>query len=123
MLRSWLCRLMVVLGVLAVPLHAVPASASANVDKPVTVMTRNLYLGADIQRPIEATAGLTGAAAFVALGNANHVTRAIVDRTNFPRRSQLLAEEISSERAVVFWPSHRSGPVDLLPCRLSLHLL
>lgn len=115
MLRSWLCRLMVVLGVLAVPLHAVPASA--NVDKPVTVMTRNLYLGADIQRPIEATAGLTGAAAFVALGNANHVTRAIVDRTNFPRRSQLLAEEIFAAKPdlvglqeVALW---RHGPLEL----------
>ena len=66
MRASWLGRLAVVLGLLAVPLQVVPAAA--NGDKPVTVMTRNLYLGADIQRPIQATAGLTGAAAFVGQG-------------------------------------------------------
>jgi endonuclease/exonuclease/phosphatase family metal-dependent hydrolase len=115
MSRSWLVRLAVVLGLLAVPLPVVPASAA--VDKPVAVMTRNIYLGADIQRPIRATAGLTGAAAFVALGNANHVTRAIVDRTNFPRRSQLLAAEIAAVKPdliglqeVALW---RHGPLEL----------
>ncbi len=115
MRRSFLCRLAVVLGVLAVPLQVVPASAVA--DKPVTVMTRNIYLGADIQRPIRATAGLTGAAAFVALGNSNDVTRAIVDRTNFPRRSQLLAKEIAGAKPdliglqeVALW---RHGPLEM----------
>jgi endonuclease/exonuclease/phosphatase family metal-dependent hydrolase len=102
-------------GLLAVPLQAAPAVAI--VDKPVTVMTRNIYLGADIQRPIRATAGLTGAAAFVALGNANAVTRAIVDQTNFPRRSQLLAREIAEAKPdligvqeVALW---RQGPLEL----------
>ncbi|TCO28372.1 hypothetical protein EV652_106358 [Kribbella steppae] len=103
------------LALLAVPLHSAPALAEPN--KPVTVMTRNLYLGADIQRPIRATAGLTGAAAFVALGNANHVTREIVDRTNFPRRSELLAAEIAGAKPdligvqeVALW---RHGPLEL----------
>jgi hypothetical protein len=115
MRRSWFTRFAVVLGLLGVSLQVVPASANAG--KPVTVMTRNLYLGADIQRPIQATAGLTGAAAFVALGNANHVTRAIVDRTNFPRRSQLLAQEISAAKPdliglqeVALW---RHGPLEM----------
>lgn len=115
MSRSWWWRLATVLGLLAVPLQAGPAQAVA--DKPVAVMTRNIYLGADIQRPIRATAGLTGAAAFVALGNANHVTRAIVDRTNFPRRSELLATEIAEVKPdliglqeVALW---RHGPLEL----------
>jgi endonuclease/exonuclease/phosphatase family metal-dependent hydrolase len=114
-LSSRLVGLASALALLAVPLHAAPAEAEPN--KPVTVMTRNIYLGADIQRPIRATAGLTGAAAFVALGNANHVTRAIVDRTNFPRRSELLAAEIAGTKPdligvqeVALW---RHGPLEL----------
>ncbi|WP_231251515.1 endonuclease/exonuclease/phosphatase family protein [Nocardioides furvisabuli] len=82
-------------------------------------MTRNVYLGVDIQRPIRATAGLTGLDALVALGNSNVETRAIVDRTNFPRRSELLAEEIAEAKPdlvglqeVALW---RSGPLELPP--------
>ncbi|MEI8408742.1 MULTISPECIES: endonuclease/exonuclease/phosphatase family protein [unclassified Kribbella] len=114
-LASRLTGLAAALTLLAIPLHAAPAAAEP--DKPVSVMTRNIYLGADIQRPIRATAGLTGAAAFVALGNANHVTRAIVDQTNFPRRSELLAAEIAGTKPdligvqeVALW---RHGPLEL----------
>ncbi|MPZ62224.1 MAG: hypothetical protein GEU93_13205 [Propionibacteriales bacterium] len=80
-------------------------------------MTRNVYIGADIQRPVRATAGLTGNAALVALGNANHELREIVDDTNFPVRAGLLAEEIARThpdlvglQEVALW---RSGPVQL----------
>ncbi len=114
-MRRLLTAIATAFALLAVPLQAAPAVATA--DKPVTVMTRNIYLGADIQRPIRATAGLTGAAAFVALGNANAVTRAIVDQTNFPRRSQLLAREIAGAKPdligvqeVALW---RHGPLEL----------
>ena len=114
-MRRLLTAIATAFALLAVPLQAAPAVATA--DKPVTVMTRNIYLGADIQRPIRATAGLTGAAAFVALGNANTVTRAIVDQTNFPRRSQLLAREIAGAKPdltgvqeVALW---RHGPLEL----------
>jgi hypothetical protein len=108
----------IALGLFAAPLGAAPAEArSDQPGKPVTVMTRNIYLGADIERPIRATAGLTGAAAFVALGNATHVTRSIVDQTNFPRRSQLLAGEIATAKPdlvglqeVALW---RHGPLEL----------
>ncbi len=62
-------------------------------------MTRNVYLGVDIQRPIRATAGKTGLDALVALGSSNVDTRAIEDRTNFPRRSELLAGEIAEAQA------------------------
>ncbi|HET7736065.1 MAG TPA: hypothetical protein VFK52_08835 [Nocardioidaceae bacterium] len=83
----------------------------------VTVMTRNLYLGADIQRPIRATAGKTGPAALVALANANHETRAIVDETSFPVRAELIAAEIARVKPdlvglqeVALW---RRGPLEL----------
>ncbi|MGH3507323.1 MAG: endonuclease/exonuclease/phosphatase family protein [Nocardioidaceae bacterium] len=86
----------------------------------VTVMTRNLYLGADIQRPINAAieAQPDGAVAvLLALGRATYVTRAIVDKTDFTTRSELLAEEIADERPdlvglqeVAWW---RHGPMEL----------
>jgi endonuclease/exonuclease/phosphatase family metal-dependent hydrolase len=90
--------------------------------KPVTVMTRNLYLGADINRPV--TAALTAQAqgktpqeVLVALANATDQTRAIVDQTNFPVRARLLAREIARTRPdliglqeVALW---RSGPLEL----------
>src|SRR5262245_62668114 len=75
------------------------ADAKPRPGKPVTAMTRNLYLGADINRPVLAAlaaqaAGGTPQQVLVALGNATHVTRDIVDQTNFPVRAGLLASEI-----------------------------
>ena len=72
--------------------------------KPVTVMTRNIYLGADINRPVAAALAaqaLGGSAQeiLVALANATHVTRAIVDDTDFTVRAGLLADEIAADRA------------------------
>ncbi len=88
----------------------------------VTVMSRNVYLGADINRPV--TAALTAQAQgktpqeiLVALANATHETREIVDRTNFPVRATLLAREIARTKPdlvglqeVALW---RSGPLEL----------
>ena len=98
-----------------VPAQARPDDAAAT----TTVMTRNIYLGVDIQRPIVATAGKTGLDALVALGNSNVQTRSIVDQTNFPRRSELLAAEIAEAKPdlvglqeVALW---RSGPLELPP--------
>ncbi len=93
-----------ILGLLAAPLVGGAAEAKKPAHppgKPVTVMTRNLYLGADIQRPVTAAViaqqlpGATPESVLVALGNATHVTRAIVDQTNFDVRSRLLADEIA----------------------------
>jgi endonuclease/exonuclease/phosphatase family metal-dependent hydrolase len=107
--------------VLVVSPLGVPAQ-SAPPGKPVTVMTRNLYLGADIQRPVNAAvaAQMAGGSAqdvVVALANATHVSRAIVDRTSFPVRSNLLAAEIAETapdlvglQEVALW---RSGPLQL----------
>ena len=98
----------VTVGLVAAPLVvSAPADAgkpgrSANPPaKPVTVMTRNIYLGADINRPVEAAlaaqaAGGTAQEILVALANATHVTRAIVDETDFTVRAGLLADEIAA---------------------------
>jgi endonuclease/exonuclease/phosphatase family metal-dependent hydrolase len=91
--------------------------------KPVTVMTRNIYLGADIQRPIEAAlraAAMPGANQFTivtALANATHISREIVDDTDFNVRGRLLADEIADAQPdliglqeVALW---RHGPLQL----------
>jgi endonuclease/exonuclease/phosphatase family metal-dependent hydrolase len=105
----------------ALPGGASPAAADPP-GKPVTVMTRNIYLGADINRPVNAALaaqqqGLPPQAVLVALANATHETRAIVDRTNFPVRAGLLAREIASAdpdlvglQEVAWW---RHGPLQL----------
>jgi hypothetical protein len=94
---------------------AVPASAGAH--EKVQVMTRNLYLGGDITRPLAATQGKTGLAALVAFGNANLELRNIVDQTNFPARAKLVAREIDRAepdliglQEVALW---RHGPLDI----------
>ncbi len=93
----------VTVGLLAMPLAA---DAKPKTDppgkQPVTVMTRNLYLGADIQRPVraavaaQAAPGSTTQSVVVALANATHLTRAIVDQT-------------TSRSAPACWPT-RSWP-------------
>ncbi|HEY3015002.1 MAG TPA: hypothetical protein VGJ41_07830 [Nocardioides sp.] len=110
------------LGVLVVVPMAEAAEASARPGKPVTVMTRNLYLGADINRPVNAALtaqdeGKTAQEILVALANATHVTRGIVDQTDFPVRAGLLAGEIARTQPdliglqeVALW---RSGPLQL----------
>lgn len=110
-------------GLTAGPAAAASSRSTRSHSHPsVTVMTRNLYLGADINRPINAAraaaaAGLPPAQIVGALANATHETRAIVDRTNFPVRSRLLAREIEQTRPdlvglqeVAWW---RHGPLQL----------
>ncbi len=87
--------------------------------RPVTVMTRNLYLGADITRPLTATQGLPPEQQGPAFVAANTTLRAIVDQTNFPLRSKQLAREIATRQPdliglqeVALW---RHGPLDGTP--------
>lgn len=99
-----------------------PVEAKPQPGKPVTVMSRNVYLGADINRPVNAALtaqaqGKTGPEILVALANATHVTRAIVDQTAFPVRAELLADEITRDepdliglQEVALW---RSGALQL----------
>lgn len=83
----------------------------------VSVMTRNLYLGGDITRPVRAAQGQTGGAALLALGHANHELGQIVAQTDFGVRSRLLAAEIARAgpdllglQEVATW---RHGPLQL----------
>ena len=83
----------------------------------VTVMTRNIYLGGDITRPVRAALDRKGTEGVLALGHANHELREIVDRTDFTTRSKLLAAEIAAARPdlvglqeVALW---RHGPLQL----------
>jgi endonuclease/exonuclease/phosphatase family metal-dependent hydrolase len=117
-----------IVGLAAVLTLAVGSLAGGTADakqrpgKPVTVMSRNIYLGADINRPINAALaaqqqGGTPQEVLVALANATHETRAIVDQTDFPVRAGLLAKEIDGTepeliglQEVALW---RSGPLQL----------
>lgn len=111
------CALGLLLGPLAV---TGTAEAKKPPAKPVTVMTRNIYLGADINRPIQAAlaaaaAGGTAQQIVGALAVATDFTRGVVDRTNFNVRSNLLADEIAGTepdliglQEVALW---RSGPL------------
>jgi hypothetical protein len=108
-------------ALVAVPLLASPSQA-AKPGKPLTVMTRNLYLGADINRPVVAALtaqalGGTPQDVLVALANATDVTRDIVDDTDFGARAPLLADEVARTQPdliglqeVALW---RSGPLEL----------
>jgi endonuclease/exonuclease/phosphatase family metal-dependent hydrolase len=90
---------------------------AADTPRTLTVMTRNIYLGGDINRPIRAALHRTGQDGVLALGHANHELRETVDRTDFATRGKLLAEEIAAARPdlvglqeVALW---RHGPIQL----------
>ena len=113
---AWLAVAVVVLCAALVVVLVVRLQGSQE-PTTVTVMTRNLYLGGDITRPIRAAEGRTGNDALLALGHANHELRGIVDRTDFRVRARLLATEIASTKPdliglqeVALW---RSGPLEL----------
>lgn len=112
------------LGLLVGSLATGPTAGADNPPaKPVTVMTRNIYLGADINAPVQAALtaagrpGATPATIVTALANATHATRAVVDRTDFNVRGRLLADEIAAAQPdliglqeVALW---RHGPLQL----------
>lgn len=86
--------------------------------KPITVMTRNLYLGADLTRAV-AVIGLPPEEQGRAFVAANTTVRAIVDQTNFPLRAKQLAREVQQRQPdliglqeVALW---RHGPFDGSP--------
>lgn len=100
-LLTVVAALLTALGLVLVPLGSAEAKKPDHQKrgKPLTVMTRNLYLGADINRPVLAAAAAEAAhpgdtaAIVTALANATYQTRAIVDQTNFNVRARLLAKE------------------------------
>ena len=99
----WLAAALTILGIGAV-ISIVVGREYASGDRPsgdsppVTVMTRNIYLGGNINRPIRAALDRTGREGVLALGHANHGLREVVRRTDFTTRSKLLAEEIAATR-------------------------
>jgi endonuclease/exonuclease/phosphatase family metal-dependent hydrolase len=103
---------------LAVVISAAVSREYASGDpRTVTVMTRNIYLGGNINRPIRAAMDRTGHEGILALGHANHELREVVTRTDFATRSKLLAAEIAATRPdliglqeVGLW---RHGPMQL----------
>jgi len=104
-------------GALALLSTVAPATTAAAAPPPgkgtpLTVMTRNVYLGADITRPLAAAGGGP-----IALANANAAMWAVVEQTDFPARARLLAREIADTtpdviglQEVATW---RSGPLEL----------
>jgi endonuclease/exonuclease/phosphatase family metal-dependent hydrolase len=85
----------------------------------VKVMTRNIYLGVDVTRPLDAAQGLEGLDALLAVAHEAHAMEDTLDYTNFRVRAKLLAREISRAKPdlvglqeVAKW---RSGPVEFLP--------
>lgn len=77
--------LLAVLPLPAIAQQAVPFRG----DREVTVMSRNLYLGADLGRGVRAR----NLAEFIAAVTTNF---AILQATNFPERAQALADEINA---------------------------
>ena len=69
---------------------ALPAAADARAVK-LTVMTRNIYVGADIRKPLFTTTHDQWAAA-------NTAVFQTIQKTNFPARARLLARDIDRTR-------------------------
>jgi endonuclease/exonuclease/phosphatase family metal-dependent hydrolase len=113
----WLAAALTILCLGAVINIAAGREYASGDQRTVTVMTRNIYLGGNINRPIRAALDRTGREAVVAFGHANHKLREVVRRTDFATRSKLLAAEIAATRPdliglqeVALW---RHGPMQL----------
>ena len=107
----------VVLALVGFAAVAIPADAAppAGRGKPVTVMTRNLYLGGDFTRVLRAVQGVPPDQQLAALIAADTTLREIIDETNFPLRARQIAREIAVRKPqliglqeVALW---RHGPL------------
>jgi endonuclease/exonuclease/phosphatase family metal-dependent hydrolase len=115
------CAVAAVAAIVAFAGLVAPAGAAPppGKGKSITVMTRNVYLGGDIGRPLRAVQGLPPAQQLPAFIGANTTLRGIVDQTNFPLRSKQLAREVVARQPhlvglqeVALW---RRGPLDGTP--------
>ena len=92
---------------------AIAPAATAEARPAVTVMTWDVYPGADLDRPFEAIRGTSGVEALVAFGNANLAVRQIVDFTDFSSRASVLAAEILEQEPDLVgcrtWPCGAAG--------------
>jgi endonuclease/exonuclease/phosphatase family metal-dependent hydrolase len=105
------------LAITVLPALPSPAHAAKKLPRDVTVMTRNLYLGGDIFKPVTAVEGKTGLDALNAFGNTNLGLLNTVDATDFPARAKLLAAEFKARKPdligleeVATW---RTGPYSI----------
>jgi Endonuclease/Exonuclease/phosphatase family len=115
--RFWIAAAVLIIGIGVVLSVAVRPDSAAGDLRTLKVMSRNIYLGGDITRPIRAALDRTGQQGILALGHANHELRQVVDQTDFVTRSRLLAEEIAAAQPdlvglqeVALW---RHGPMQL----------
>ena len=113
----WIAVAALIICVVSVISMVVRRENAAGSPRTLTVMTRNIYLGGNINRPIHAALDREGHEGLLALGHANHELMKVVDRTDFGTRSKLLAEEIAAARPdliglqeVALW---RHGPMQL----------
>jgi endonuclease/exonuclease/phosphatase family metal-dependent hydrolase len=113
----WIAAVATILCLGVVISIAVGREYASGDPRTVTVMTRNIYLGGNINRPIRAAMDRTGRDGILALGHASHELREVVTRTDFAARSKLLAAEIAATRPdliglqeVGLW---RHGPMQL----------
>ena len=115
--RLWRVTALTILCLAVVISIAVSREYASGDPRTVTVMTRNIYLGGNINRPLRAALDRNGRVGVLALGHANHRLREVVTRTDFATRSRLLADEIAAARPdliglqeVALW---RHGPMQL----------
>ena len=106
--RGWLAAAAAVL--------AIAPAATAQARPAVTVMTWDVYAGADLEQPFEAIRDRGGIEALVAFGNANADVREHVAYTDFPSRADVIAAEVLEHEPdlvglqdVALW---RRGPLD-----------
>jgi len=109
------------LGATIVGVLPAAAQAGGTVNDPPKVMTRNLYLGADLNPALTAIIGclqgaIPPASCPGAIASANQTVWNQVQATNFPARAKLLAHEIDDDdpyvvglQEVAMW---RSGPIN-----------
>jgi endonuclease/exonuclease/phosphatase family metal-dependent hydrolase len=113
-------RALLVAALCASAVAVLPAAAQAGgtVNDPPKIMTRNLYLGADLNPALGAIIGclhnVPGACASIPA--ANQVVWNQVVATNFPERAKLLAREIDDDdpyvvnlQEVALWRSDQTG--------------
>jgi endonuclease/exonuclease/phosphatase family metal-dependent hydrolase len=93
-----------------------PGRSETRFSEPITVMTRNLFLGTNLSPVIDAAARTRAGGSWAALAQATYAARAQVDDTDFAARAGVIADEIAEHepdlvglQEVALW---RSGPLE-----------
>ena len=93
-----------------------PGRSETRFSEPITVMTRNLFLGTNLSPVIDAAEHTRAGGSWAALAQATHAARIQVDDTDFAARAAVIADEIAAHQPdlvglqeVALW---RSGPLE-----------